>query len=418
MTYRLGIAAFAVLTLLLAACATENAPEAPAAAPGGEDTGEETAADAGAASGGDAECPVKIGASLSQTGDYARIAADQQAAYELFVTQLNEEGGLLGCDVELTVYDDRSTPETGARLYERLITEDEVDLIMGPYSSAVTGGMMPIAERYNMVNIAPMASSDELFQQGFQYSFQVITPASKYLEGALQIMEEEGLKTIAYIGEDTAFPAAIAAALEVESPKRGYELVFSQLYPKGTTDFSALISQMGQLQPDAIFGGTYAQDAIAITGQLAEQGVNAPIIALTVGAAENEYYESVGQTGELIMGASHWEPGLETPGNQEFVAAYEEATGREPGYHAAGSYAGMQVLADAVRACECLDQDQIREELIGLETETVFGPFDVDETGAQVSKIGFMIQWVDGEKQIVWPFDVASDDYVVPHPAW
>lgn len=396
----------AALALGLAACGTANTPVAEES-PDGGDGGEQTqAAD------GEVECPIKIGASLSQTGDYARIAADQQAAYELFVQQMNEEGGLLGCDVELIVYDDQSTPETGARLYERLITEDEVDLIIGPYSSAVTGGMMPIAERYEMVNVAPMASSDELFEQDFTYSFQVITPASQYLAGALEIMEQEGLSTIAYIGEDTAFPAAIQVALE---DQQDFELVFSQLYPKGTTDFSSLISQIGQAEPDAIFGGTYAQDAIAITNQLQEQGVNAPIIALTVGAAENEYAESVGDSAQHIMGASHWEPALETPGNAEFVEAYKAAVDKEPGYHAAGSYAGMQVLIEAVRACECLDQEQIRSELVDLETDTVFGPFDVNETGAQVAKIGFMVQWFDGAKEIIWPFDVATTEYVVPH---
>lgn len=402
----------ALLAIFAGGCASENAPVANEPDAGGTET------DAEAAS-GDVDCPIKIGASLSQTGDYARVAADQQAAYELFVDQLNEQGGLLGCeDVELIVYDDQSTPETGARLYERLITEDQVDLIMGPYSSAVSGGMMPIAERYKMVNVAPMASSDELFQQGFQYSFQVITPASKYLEGAVDIMQREGLKTMAYIGEDSAFPAALKAALEDAQEEGGYEVVFSQLYPKGTTDFSSLITQIGEAKPDAIFGGTYAQDAIAVTNQLAEQRVNAPIIALTVGAAENEYAESVGDAAELMMGASHWEPSLSTPGNEEFVQAYEEATGKEPGYHAAGSYAGTQVLVEAVKACECLDQARIREELTELEMETVFGPFDVDDQGAQVAKNGFMIQWMDGNKEIIWPDDAATAEYVVPHPPW
>jgi branched-chain amino acid transport system substrate-binding protein len=368
--------------------------------------------------GADSDAPIKIGASLSLTGEYARIAVDQQEAYELFVEQTNANGGLLGRELELVVYDDQSTPETGARLYERLITEDEVDFIMGPYSSAVSGGMMPIAERYEMVNIAPMASSDALFEQGFTWSFQVITPASLYLEGALDIMEEEGYTTFAYIGEDTAFPAALETGLQAAAEERGMEMVFSELYPQGTTDFSSLLLQISAAEPDAIFGGTYAEDAIAITGQMQEQGVIADIVALTVGAAENEYAESVGSSAEEIMGASHWEPQLETPGNPEFVEAYTEAVGREPGYHAAGSYAGMQVLAMAIESCDCLEQDRVREELVNLETETVFGAFDVDETGAQVAKTGIIVQWFDGVKEIIWPFEIATTDYVVPLAPW
>ncbi len=419
-----GCILIVVLAMLLAACETASEPVA-APDEGDGATQDDGAQDDGAQDDGgeddsatSSDEPIKIGASLSLSGDYARVAVDQQAAYELWVEQKNEEGGLLGRQIELIVYDDQSTPETGARLYERLITEDEVDLIMGPYSSAVSGGMMPIAERYEMVNIAPMASSDELFQQGFTWSYQVITPASLYLEGALAIMEDEGYTSFAYIGEDTAFPAALMSGLEAEAEARGMEMVFSQLYPKGTTDFTSLITQIGALEPDAIFGGTYAEDAIAITRQLQEQGVTAPMVALTVGAAENEYAESVGDGAQHIMGASHWEPQLDTAGNPEFIEAYTEKVGRAPGYHAAGSYGGMQVLGLAVEACECLDQEGVRGGLLDLETETVFGPFDVDETGAQVAKTGVMVQWFDGEKEIIWPSEIATQDWVVPLGPW
>lgn len=358
------------------------------------------------------EGPIVIGASLSLSGEYARIATDQHNAYKLWVKQTNEAGGLLGRQVELEVLDDRSSPETGARLYERLITEEDVDLIMGPYSSAVTGGMMSIADRYEMVNIAPMASADELFQQGAKYSFQVITPASHYLDGALDIMEDEGLETFVVVGEDSAFPAALLVGLEDVADERGFELLYSELYPVGTRDFSAIIGKINEAQPDAIMGGTYAEDAVAFTQQLKEQGVDAPIIALTVGAAENEYWESVGDTGQNVMGASHWEPELETPGNEEFVDAYTDEYGKDPGYHAAGSFAGMLLLGEAVEACECFDHQQIREELIDLETETLFGEFDVDENGAQVGKTGVMVQWFDGKKEIVWPDEEKTIDWV------
>jgi branched-chain amino acid transport system substrate-binding protein len=388
---------FASLAVLLAAVLTSAACSNPRETGGGGGGGEVSE-----------EGPISIGASLSLSGEYARIAADQHNAYKLFVKQVNDSGGLLGRQIELTVLDDRSNPETGARLYERLITEEDVDLLMGPYSSAVTGGMMPIAERYEMVNIAPMASADELFQQGVRYSFQVITPASHYLDGALDIMEEEGLKTFVVVGEDSAFPAALLKGLEAITEERGFELLYSELYPVGTRDFSAIIQKIEDAQPDAIMGGTYAEDAIAFTRQLKELGVDAPVIALTVGAAENEYWESVGDAGQHIMGASHWEPELDTPGNDKFVKAYKAEYGKDPGYHAAGSFAGMQLLQRAVEACECFDHKKIREELIDLETETLFGVFDVDENGAQVGKIGVMVQWFNGKKKIIWPDEEAN----------
>jgi branched-chain amino acid transport system substrate-binding protein len=116
----------------------------------------------------------------------------------------------------------------------------------------------------------------------------------------------------------------------------------------------------------------------------------------------------VGSAGQHIMGASHWEPGLHTPGNDKFVKAYEAEYRKEPGYHAAGSYAGMQILQEAVEGCQCFDHQRIREELIDLETETIFGVFDVDENGAQVGKIGVMVQWFNGKKKIIWPDEEAT----------
>lgn len=412
-----GIILMAV-AMLGAACGSP----APVAEGDDDPTSAETAPEGtedGTGAAAEADCPIRIGASLSLTGTYARTAADQQASYELFVSQVNEEGGLLGCDVELTVYDDESTPETGARLYQRLITQDQVDLLIGPYSSAVSGAVMPITDRHEMATVFPMAASDDLFDQGFEWAFQVITPASKYVDGIIDIMQDEGLERIAYMGSESSYPITLRDTLEAGQEEFGYELSHVGLWPPGTTDFSTLVARAGQSDPDVIIGATAGSDeSILFARALEEQGVEAPIIVVASGGAEPDFQEALQRSADHIMASTHWEPGIETPGGAEFTSAYTEKTDREPGYHAATSYAGMEILAEAVRSCGCLDQAQIRQAIIDMETETVFGGFDVDEDGAQLAKSSFILQWIDGEKVLVWPSEVAEQEPVVPHPGW
>src|SRR5881628_2853492 len=158
-----------------------------------------------------AQGPIRIGASLSLTGTYAKLGKNQHEGYQLCEKEVNGKGGLLGRKVQFVVYDDQSMPATAVRLYEKLITEDMVDAIMGPYSSPVTEAAVNVTEKYKKVMVAPLAATTSIFKKGRKYIFMVISPAEGYLEGLVDMAAKRGLKTVAVVNEDTLFSKAAAS---------------------------------------------------------------------------------------------------------------------------------------------------------------------------------------------------------------
>ena len=367
-----------------------------------------------------AQGPIKIGASLSLTGTYAKLGKNQHEGYQLCQKDLNARGGLLGRKVELAVYDDQSMPATAVRLYEKLITEDKVDGVMGPYSSPVTEAVANVSEKYKKVMVSPLAATTSIFKKTprRQYIFMVISPAEVYLEGLVDMAAKRGLKTVAVVNEDTLFSKAAASGAAELAKKKGLQVVYQEAYPKGNTDFSALLTKVKAQNPDVIAAATYFDDAVALTRQMRELGVNPKMYGVTVGGDLPEFYDTLKQNAEYIYGATQWEPTLPYPGNQEFFEAYKKDFGHEPSYHSAAGYAGCMIYADAVKRAGSLDSDKVREQLLKLETKTLFGDYKVDADGFQLAHKMVTFQWQGEKKVTVWPDELAKGKPKFPTPPW
>jgi branched-chain amino acid transport system substrate-binding protein len=366
----------------------------------------------------DAQGPIRIGASLSLTGTYAKLGKNQHEGYQLCIKDLNAKGGVLGRKAELVVYDDQSMPATAVRLYEKLITEDKVDAVMGPYSSPVTEASANVTEKYKKVMVAPLAATTSIFKKGRKYIFMVISPAEVYLEGLVDMAAKRGLKTVAVVNEDTLFSKAAASGAVELSKKKGLQVVFTEAYPKGNTDFSALLTKVKAANPDVLAAATYFDDAVALTRQMKELNVSPKMYGVTVGGDLPEFYDTLKQNAEFIYGATQWEHTLPYPGNQEFFDAYKKEFNHEPSYHSAAGYAGCLIYAEAVKRAGALDADKVREQLLKLETKTMFGEYKVDPDGYQVAHKMVTFQW-QGEKKItVWPDDLAQAKPRFPTPPW
>jgi branched-chain amino acid transport system substrate-binding protein len=366
-----------------------------------------------------AQTPIKIGASISLTGTYAKPGTYQKEGYELCAQEANDRGGLLGRKVEFVIYDDQSTPATGVRLYEKLITEDKVDAVMGPYSSPITEAVANVSEKYKKVMVSPLAATTSIFRKGRKYIFMVISPAEVYLEGLVDMAAKRGLKTIAIVNEDTLFTKSSAIGVADLAKKRGLQIVLQEAYPKGNTDFSALLTKIKAANPDVIAASTYFDDAVALTRQMKELNVNPKMYGVTVGGDLPEFYDLLKQNAEYIYGATQWEHTLPYPGQKEFYAAYKAKFNREPAYHSAAGYAGCVTYLEAVKRAGTLDADKVREALLKLEMRTMFGDYKVDADGFQLAHKMVMFQWQDGKKVTVWPEDLAAGAKVrYPTPAW
>ncbi len=365
------------------------------------------------------QAPIRIGASLSLTGTYAALGQNQQRGYQLCAKHVNERGGVLGRKIEFVLYDDQSAPATAVRLYEKLITQDKVDALMGPYSSPITEAAANVNEKYKMPMIAPQASTTSIFKKGRKFIFMMQSPAEVYLEGLIDLAARNGLKTVALINEDTLFPKATVDGTVELAKKKGLRIVFGEAYPKGNTDFSAILTKVRAANPDALGAATYFDDAVAITRQMKELNVNPKMYGVTVGGDLPKFYELLGKNAEFIYGASQWEPVLPYPGITEFVEAYrKEFPGADLSYHSAGGYGGCQILVEAIRRAGSLDGDQLRDAILTLTMKTVYGDYKVDQDGFQIAHKMVMFQWQDGKKVIVWPDEVAAGKSRVPTPPW
>ena len=377
----------------------------------------------------EAQGPIRIGASLSLTGTYAKLGKNQHEGYQLCQKDLNAKGGLLGRKVEFVVYDDQSMPPTGVRLYEKLITEDKVDGVMGPYSSPVTEAVVNVTEKYKKILVTPLAATTSIFRKEprRKYIFMILSPAEVYLEGLVDMAAKRGLKTVAVINEDTLFSKAAAAGAVDLAKKKGLQVVFTEAYPKGNTDFSALLTKIknaakgpdGRAEtPDVIAAATYFDDAVALTRQMRELNVNPKMYGVTVGGDLPEFYDTLKGSAEYIYGATQWEPVLAYPGNKEWFESYKAEFKHEPSYHSAAGYAGCMIYAEGVKRAGSLDVDKVREQLLKLESRTMFGDYKVDQDGFQTAHKMVTFQWQKEKKVVVWPDDLAQGKILFPTPPW
>src|SRR5438309_2572218 len=262
----------AVLSLLLAACGTRTgAPP--------ESSSQQAAG------------PIRIGASISLTGRYDRTGRELKNGYDLWAEQTNAAGGIMGRQVELLTYDDSSDPETSRNLYEKLITEDKVDLVIGPYSSPVTLPASTVAEKYGYPMIISGASATDIYTRGYKNVFGIYTAAPLYLDGAIDIANKQGYKSVAIINENSAFSKDTVSGARVKAQQAGMQIVFEEEYPNSVRDLNPILTKMRPLNPDVLIGGTYGEDATLLMRQLKDLNWTPKIVALTVGPALPDFYQ-------------------------------------------------------------------------------------------------------------------------------
>jgi len=362
---------------------------------------------------------IVVGASVAQTGKYSRTGQEQLNGIEMWVEDVNARGGLLGKPVRLVHYDDESQPATGAKLYEKLITDDKVDLLIGPYSSGVTLSASTITQKYGVPMVSAGASASRIWLRGYENIFGLYTPAETYMDQILEFAKSKGLTNVALIYSDTTFPRGVATGVKEKVAALQMKLVFEEEYGKSSTDFAAMILKMRRKKPDIIIGGSYLPDSTAFVRQARENRLDAKIFAFAVGPALPDFGKNLGADAEGVMGNSQWEPNLPIFGIAEFVKAYKEKHGDLPGYHAAGGYGAGQVVEAAVKKAGSVKPDKVREALFELEITTIFGRYKVDETGKQIGKPAYTIQWINGKRELVLPKEEpTAKSPVYPFKAW
>jgi len=363
---------------------------------------------------------VLLGGAISQTGRYAEPAGRQVNSIKLWVDEVNARGGLLGHKIKLILLDDKSDTQTAIKLYEKLITEDKVDVLLAPYSSGITEAVANINERYKMPFVAYGAASTPIWEKGRKYIFNIVDVAENYQKGAAHLAKQIGVKKAAVIGEDSLFPRQSAKGAKEWAKQLGIEIVVEENYPLKQTDFTALLQKIRSAGAEAIFSNSYFADAAAQLRQMREQNINIKLFASTVGPGLPNFPEQLGSTAEYVLGYSQWEPLphiLKHPGMKEYIEAYEKRYGEKPNYHAGNAYGALQVTEAALKKAGSFNSEKLREALAAVEVHSVFGRYKVDAKGMNDHE-GLTFQILRGQRKVVWPEKWAETKPELPMPDW
>jgi branched-chain amino acid transport system substrate-binding protein len=367
--------------------------------------------------------PLKIGASLPLTGEFSEPGKAAKQGYEVWQAMVNDSGGLLGRQVELVIKDDASNQNTVVADYNALISGDKVDLLLGTFSSLLNLPASAVAERNRMLYVEPAGGNPDIFSRGFKTIFfaQQATADHQgdvWANWITQLPEDKRPKTAAYPTLDDPFAMPTSEGIEAILKEAGIETVYRETYTVDTTNFDSIANAVKGRDPDLVVIGSQFEDGIGMMRALRKVNFTPDWLYQTNAPSfGDQYAEGVGEanTEGVFYAVSHSQEAT-TPGNEEFVAKYQEMFGGETvPEDAADAYAAGQVLQATVEANETVereDQLKLADWLRENDVETILGTLTWDETGAPTGE--FLVgQWQNGKAEIVLPEDAATTDTIV-----
>jgi branched-chain amino acid transport system substrate-binding protein len=377
--------------------------------------------------GGDKGKPITIGLSLPLTGDLSQPGKEASRGYKIWEDMINKSGGLLGRQVQLKMVDDASDQKTIVTDYQRLISQDKVDLLLGTFSSLLNIPASAVAEKNGMLYVEPAGGAEEMFTRGFKHLFfaqEATAPHQADLLAQYICGLPAGKKpaTAAYISIDDPFAQPVIEGIKPKLEGCGVKTVYGlKTYPTNQTSFDAVVNGIKAANADIVLEGAVFDDAIGVIRQMKQSGYNPKLIFQTSAPSESDQYsKGIGLANtEGVFYAVSWDQHADTPQNKEFVDAYhQDYNGADPAEDAADAFATAQVLQAAVNGTKSLDQDKLADWLHKNSVETVEGKLSWDSRGAPTGNF-LLAQWQGGESKIVLPPDVATSKKIVyPMPNW
>jgi len=357
--------------------------------------------------------PITIGTTQSLTGHFSEFGEEQLRGLQMWADDVNARGALLGRPVALKYYDDRSRDAGTVEGFQKLIAEDGVDLLVGPYSSSLTLEASLVAQYHGIPMVACAASSEEIWNRGLNYIFGIDTPSRHYAAGPA-LARSAGAKTMSLIYAETEFGIETASALRRQAVENGLDILVDQVYPPEQRDFKALALRMKAANTDLVMGASSLEDSIAIVEHLSQHNFNPKMLAFTVGPALHEFGDALGEKAEGVVGIVQWLRSVPVPGAEDFAYRYRKRYGNDPGVYAVIGYSAGQILEAAVRLAGTTDHDAVRDQLSTMFFRSLLGKYQVDETGRQEGKRNYILQWQNGERRLVSPQRMAERELIYP----
>jgi branched-chain amino acid transport system substrate-binding protein len=355
--------------------------------------------------------PLRIGISLSLTGNFADPGKAAQRGYELWADTANAKGGVLGRTVTLKIIDDGSEPDQAAANYEKLITTDKVDLVLGPFSSKLTIPSSQVAAKHGYAFIEPAGGSPKVFEQKLNNLF-FVQPAPVDQQGAvfanyiLSLPKVNRPKSAAYPALDDPFAQPIANRVRELFEAAGITTVFAHTYA-ADSDLKPVMTSMAAARPDVVIAATQSEDGYAVVKELVQirwaprwlyvaNGANSPV----------EFPANVGKDNvNGIFTSGDWFPGSNASGSATFVGAYLKKYGGSTSQidnTSVEAYSAGLLIEQVATKTGRIDNATIISTLHSGTWPTPVGDLSWDANGAPIGSY-ILFQWIDGKLQSIYP---------------
>ncbi len=377
---------------------------------------------------------ITFGAAVSFTGKYSTNGKHTKNGYDLAVKRLNEMGGVEVAGkhykVEVKYYDDESTPARAGQLADRLIKQDGIKFILGPYGSGPTKGMAPITEKHGVPMVEANGASRALFNKGYRYLFAVLTTSEKYLTESVALLAEQYLAAgkdpadakIAVAVENDPFSMDIRAGILDDAQTHGMSVVIDDKLPKELTDMTVTLTKVKALKPDLLVVSGHSKGAALAVRQTAQMKVDVDMLAITHCEAA-DVKGKFGADAEYTLCATQWAPTMSYKdawfgSAADYAKRFQEEYDYVPPYQAAESSAAVLVYVNAIQRAGSFDTEKVRDAIAATEMETFYGKVDFDDTGKNIAKPMVLRQIQNGEYVPVAPSQFATHKVIYPRPKW
>jgi branched-chain amino acid transport system substrate-binding protein len=379
-----------------------------------------------------------FGSALSLTGRFSTEAKSMMEGYELWKWWINKQGGIKVGDrryrVEIKYYDDKSDAATAAKLVEKLITEDNVDLVFGPYTSGVTFAASAVSEKYRTPMFEEAGLSEGLFERGFKYLFATDVSVRLLMKRPMAYMVQElGVKKVAIVARDSIFPLTMSEAAKEFFERFGAQVIHFEKFGADVKDLTPILRKVQSRDPDMLMLGGHLQDSILVQKQLKEIGYRPKGVFYPIGANHPEFVRELGKDAEYATSFLALHPDMYFKGKHLDTRQFYELVKEHYGYglpkildeEISGAMAMCLVVQEVIETAgvtppfDQAKKDKIRDTAAKTETMTFYGPVKFHEKGYNVAKEWTTIQVQQGQLVNVDPkFRAPKGKAIYPAPPW
>jgi branched-chain amino acid transport system substrate-binding protein len=371
---------------------------------------------------------IVLGASVQLTGPVANTGRYYRDAYQLAIDKINAAGGVKVAGkarkLALKLYDNQSDVNLSVRQYTQLVSQDKVDLLLGPFASNFALADSAVSEKYQVPMVQGGGASDQIFARNFKYVFGTLAPASDYFASTVDMLKvlKPAPRTVALLYADDAFDVSVADGTRPLLKKAGLDTVMDERYSTNATDFNSLLSQVKSKNVDVVLVAGHETEILNFVRQAKSLAASPKMYSFTVGVPSEDFRKALGKDADYAFGMTAWLPSAALKDRwfgdaQKFASEYKAKFGYEPDYHAASGAADVEALVMAMESAGSTDPKKVRDALAKINFESLYGPIAFNAKG-QIDLPQVVIQVQGGEVVEVFGAKGFVKQPKYPMPAW